>query len=53
MSWIKGFSGQVHNPITGIIVTRRDKTALLVVEGMKNGEGGVSYVVEFREGWGI
>ena len=32
----KGFSGQVRNPITELIVTRHDYATILTVEGMAN-----------------
>ena len=49
MSWSKGFSGQVRNPVTYLIVTCRDEAASLVVEGMTNGEGVVVAVAEFSK----
>ena len=49
MSWCKGFSGQVRNPITELIVTLRDEAAPLVVDGMVDGEIGVAAVAVFRE----
>ena len=49
MSWSKGFSGQVCDPVTELIVKRRDKAASLAVKGMENGEGGVLSFKEFRE----
>ena len=53
MSWSKGFDSQVRNPVTELIVMRRDKAAPLAVKGMENLEGGVSAVAEFREVWRI
>ena len=49
VSWSKGFSVQVLNPVTELILTRRDKAAPLAVEGMTNGEGRVAAVPEFRK----
>ena len=53
MSWIKGFPGQVRDPVTVLIVTQRDKADHIAVEGMVNGEGSIADIVEFREVWGF
>ena len=47
------FSGQVCNPLTDLIVTRRDKAALLTVEGLAYSKGGVAAVTLTGEVWGI
>ena len=53
MSRCEGFSGQVHDPVMELVVTRRDKTALLAVEGMEYGESGVADVALMGEVWEI
>ena len=53
MSWSKGFSGQVRDPVTDLIVTRCDEADPLAVEVTENGECGVVAVTEFREVWGL
>ena len=45
MSRCEGFSGQIHNPVTELVVTRRDKAAPLAIEGMAYGESCVAAVV--------
>ena len=40
---------QIHDPITELIVTRRDEATPLAVEGVADGEFGVSAVAMFRE----
>ena len=47
MIWYKGFSGQVRDPVTELIVTRCDKAALLLVKGMADEEVGVAAVPVF------
>ena len=37
VSRCEGFSGQVRDPVTEIVLTRRDEAALLAVEGMEYG----------------
>ena len=44
MSRCEGFAGQVRNPVTKLVVTRRDKTTPIAIEGMAYGEGGVAAV---------
>ena len=44
MSWSKGFVGQFRDPVTEIIVTRRDEASPRAIEGMSNGEGAVAAV---------
>ena len=53
MSRGESFTGQVHNPVTDLVVTRRDKAALLAVEGMAYGESDVSAIVVMGELWGL
>ena len=53
MSRCEGFSGQFHNPVMKLMVTRRDKAAPLAVEGMAYGEIVVAAVAVFGEVWGI
>ena len=45
------FSGQVRNPVTGLVVTHRDKADPLAVKGTANGESGVAAVTVVREVW--
>ena len=44
MSRCEGFSGQVRDPVTELVVTRQDKSAPLEVEGISYGESGVAAV---------
>ena len=44
---------QICNPITELIVTRRDEATPLAVEGVANGKPGVAAAVVFMEVWGI
>ena len=53
VGWCKGFSGQVCDPVTELIVMRHEKAAHLVVKGISDGEVGVAAVVVFREVWGL
>ena len=50
---VKDFLDRIVTPVMDIIVTRRDKTALLAVEGIPNGEGGISAITELGGVWGI
>ena len=47
------FYRQVGNPITELVVMRRDKSAQLAVKGMEYGKSGVASVAVTREVWGI
>ena len=47
------FSGQVHDPVTELVVTRRDKAVPLTVKGMSDRKGDVADVSVVREIWGI
>ena len=49
----ESFSGQVRNPITEIVLTLCDKTALLTVKGVSDRKGGVAAVTVVREVWEI
>ena len=49
----KFFSGQVSDPFTELVVTRREKAATLTVEGMPYIEGDVAVVALVRETWWI
>ena len=53
MSRCEGFSRQIHDPVTELIVTRRDKDALIVVKGMAYRESGVAAVTLLGGVWGI
>ena len=53
MSLGRGFSRKVCNPVMYIIVTHRNYSALLSIDGIAYLEGGVSAVTEFGEVWGI
>ena len=43
------FTCQVHNPVTELVVTRRDKATQLTVNGMEYGTAGVTAIVVMRE----
>ena len=47
------FAGQVRDPVTDLVVTRRGKASLLVVKGMVDGKSGVAAVAVMREFWGL
>ena len=47
------FSSQVHDPVTELVVTRRDKADPLTVKGMTDGKSGVAADTVMREVWGI
>ena len=47
------FAGQVCNPGTEIIVTRRDKATLLAVKGIAYGKIGVADVEVMGGVWGL
>ena len=49
----ESFHGQICNPITEIVVTRRDEAAPLTVEGVVNRKIGVTAVTEIGEVWGF
>ena len=42
---------QIRDPVTELIVARRDEATPLAVEGVADGEFGVAAVVMFREVW--
>ena len=43
------FAGQVRNPVTELIFTRRENAAPLAVKGMVDGKTGVEAVAVMRE----
>ena len=49
MSRCEGFSGQVRNLVTDLVVTRRDKAAPLAIEGIVYGESGVAAIAVMGE----
>ena len=53
MSRCESFSRQVHDPVTDLVVTRRDKAYPLAFEGMAYGESGVAAIALMGEVWGI
>ena len=53
MSKGEGFAGQVRNPFTELVVTCRDKAALLSIEVMAYVESVVAAVKVMGEFWGI
>ena len=53
MSRHKVFAKKFRDPVSEIIVKRLDESAPISVEGMSDGEGGVSAIVGFREVWGL
>ena len=44
---------QIHDPVTELIVTRRDETTPLAIKGVANRESGVAAVTVFGEVWGL
>ena len=44
---------QIRDPVTELIMTRRDEANPLEVEGVKNGKFGVESVTVFGEVWGL
>ena len=44
---------QIRDPVTELIVTRRDEATPLSVEGVADGEPGFAAVAVFGEVWGI
>ena len=49
----ESFSGQVHYPVTELVVTRSDKAAPITVKGKTEIKGGVAAVALLREVWGL
>ena len=49
----ESFSGQVRNPVTYIVLTRRYKSAPLTIKGVAYIKCGVVAVVLTGEVWGI
>ena len=47
------FVGQVRDPVTELVVTRRDKATPLTVKEMVDRKGGVAAVVVVMEVWGL
>ena len=47
------FYSQVRDPVTELVVTRRDKAALLAVKSIADGKRGVASIAVMREVWGI
>ena len=44
---------QIRDPVTELIVTRRDEATALSVEGVADGEPGFAAVAVFGEVWGL
>ena len=53
ISRCEGFTVQVRDPSTEIIMTRRDKASPRAVKGMAYGEIDITAVAVFVEVWGI
>ena len=49
----EGLERQIRDPVTDLIVTRRDKAAPLAIKGVAYGESGIAAVTVFGEVWGI
>ena len=49
--WGESPARQIRDPVTELIVTRRDEATPLAVEGVADGEFGVAAVAMFREFW--
>ena len=47
----ESFSRQVCDPVTELVVTRRDKVAPFTVKGMADGESAVAAISVMREVW--
>ena len=47
------FAGQVRDPVTERVVTRRDKAAPITVKVRVYGKSGVAAVTVTREVWGL
>ena len=47
------FAGQVHDPVTDLVMTRRDEAVPFTIEGMANGKFGVASVTVMRDVLGI
>ena len=43
--WVKGFSGQVRNPVMELVVICHDQAVNIVVKVMSYGEGGVASII--------
>ena len=52
MSRCEGLAGQVSYPVTELIVTRRDKAALLTVKGVTDCEPRLTSIAMRWEVWG-
>ena len=44
----ESFAGQFRDPVTELVVTRRDKAAPLAIKGMADGESDVAAVAVMR-----
>ena len=56
VAYMRGGEGpacQIRDPVTELIMTRRDEATPLAVEGVKNGKFGVAAVAVFGEVWGL
>ena len=53
VSRCEGFSGQVRDPVTELVLTRCDKAAPLAVKRVAYGESGVVAFAVMGEVWGI
>ena len=54
VAYVRGGEGparQIRDPVTEIIMARRDEAAPLAIEGVTNGEFGVAAVAVFGEVW--
>ena len=49
----EGPARQIRDPVTELILTRRDEATPLAVEGVANGKFGVAAVAVFGEVWGL
>ena len=53
MSRCEGFSGQVRDPVTKLVVVCSDKASPLALKGMAYGESGIAAVTVMGELWGL
>ena len=56
LAYVRGGEGvarQIRDPVTELIVTRRDNATPLAVDGVVDGEAGLAAVTVFREVWGL
>ena len=53
MRGCESFAGQVHDPVTELVMMRRDESAPLTIKGVANRKVGVVAVTVMWEFWGL